>query len=66
MGVGIGLGRAIPSLADRLDAVSIGSLSLPIAVGLLLMMYPVLARSATAGSATSPATAGCCSPLCWC
>ncbi|MDQ2836572.1 MAG: ACR3 family arsenite efflux transporter [Actinomycetota bacterium] len=44
MALGIGLGRAIPSLADRLDAVKVGSVSLPIAIGLLLMMYPVLAK----------------------
>jgi arsenite transporter len=44
MGLGLGLGRLIPSLADRLDSVEIGSVSLPIAVGLLLMMYPVLAK----------------------
>ncbi|MGI8880559.1 MAG: ACR3 family arsenite efflux transporter [Jatrophihabitans sp.] len=44
MAVGIGLGRVTPSLTDRLDAVQVGSVSLPIAVGLLLMMYPVLAK----------------------
>ena len=44
MAVGLGLGRAIPGLADDLDKVKIGSVSLPIAVGLLLMMYPVLAK----------------------
>jgi ACR3 family arsenite transporter len=44
MAVGIGLGRAIPSLADDLNRVQVGSVSLPIAVGLLLMMYPVLAK----------------------
>lgn len=44
MAVGIGLGRALPGLADILDAVQVGSVSLPIAVGLLLMMYPVLAK----------------------
>jgi ACR3 family arsenite transporter len=44
MAVGIGLGRAIPGLADDLDKVELGSVSLPIAIGLLLMMYPVLAR----------------------
>ncbi len=44
MAVGIALGRAVPSLADRLNAVQVGSVSLPIAVGLLLMMYPVLAK----------------------
>jgi ACR3 family arsenite transporter len=44
MAAGLGLGRAIPSLADGLDSVTVGSVSLPIAIGLLLMMYPVLAK----------------------
>ncbi len=44
MAVGLGLGRAIPGLADALDTVKIGAVSLPIAIGLLLMMYPVLAK----------------------
>ena len=41
---GLGLGRAIPGLDDALATVEIGSVSLPIAVGLLVMMYPVLAK----------------------
>src|SRR5579884_1872463 len=44
MAVGLGLGRLIPSLAEDLNRLSIEGTSLPIAVGLLLMMYPVLAR----------------------
>jgi ACR3 family arsenite transporter len=44
MAVGLGLGRLIPSLAGDLDTVKVGSVSLPIALGLLLMMYPVLAK----------------------
>lgn len=44
MAVGLGLGRAVPDLDDALDGVKIGSVSLPIAIGLLLMMYPVLAK----------------------
>jgi len=44
MGIGLLAGRALPGLDDALDAVEIGSVSLPIAVGLLLMMYPVLAK----------------------
>jgi ACR3 family arsenite transporter len=44
MAVGLGLGRAVPGLADALDTVEVGSVSLPIAIGLLLMMYPVLAK----------------------
>jgi len=44
MAVGLGLGRLIPDLNDWLDTVKIGTVSLPIAVGLLAMMYPVLAK----------------------
>jgi arsenite transporter len=44
MAVGIALGRAIPSLAEDLNRVQVASVSLPIAIGLLLMMYPVLAK----------------------
>jgi arsenite transporter len=41
---GLLLGAAIPQLDDWLDRVKIGTVSLPIAIGLLLMMYPVLAK----------------------
>jgi arsenite transporter len=44
MGLGLGLGAAVPGLPRTLDALQVGSLSLPIAIGLLWMMYPVLAR----------------------
>lgn len=44
MGIGLLLGRWIPSLNDRLDSVKVAGTSLPIALGLLLMMYPVLAK----------------------
>ncbi|MFP4072978.1 MAG: ACR3 family arsenite efflux transporter [Actinomycetota bacterium] len=44
MAAGLLLGRIIPGLNDWLDTVKIGSVSLPIAVGLLAMMYPVLAK----------------------
>ncbi len=44
MATGLLLGRAIPSLNDWLDEVKIGTVSLPIAIGLLVMMYPVLAK----------------------
>jgi len=42
--LGLVLGNLIPDLNDWLDTVKIGSVSLPIAIGLLAMMYPVLAR----------------------
>ena len=44
MVAGLGLGRVIPDLNEWLDAVKIGNVSLPIAIGLLAMMYPVLAK----------------------
>ena len=44
MGVGLLLGRLVPGLNTALEAMTIGQVSLPIAVGLLVMMYPVLAK----------------------
>lgn len=44
MATGLILGSVAPGLNDVLNAVSIGGISLPIALGLLLMMYPVLAK----------------------
>ncbi len=41
---GVVLGTLIPSLNDGLDELRVGTVSLPIALGLLLMMYPVLAK----------------------
>ena len=55
MALGLGLGRLFPGLNDALDTVKIGSVSLPIALGLLWMMYPVLAKVRTRGWARWPA-----------
>jgi ACR3 family arsenite transporter len=44
MATGIALGYLVPGFAGSLDAMSIGTTSVPIAVGLILMMYPPLAR----------------------
>ena len=44
MGLGILLGRVFPDLGAALDRVKVAGVSLPIAIGLLWMMYPVLAR----------------------
>ncbi|MGZ6804944.1 MAG: ACR3 family arsenite efflux transporter, partial [Nocardioidaceae bacterium] len=41
---GLVLGRTVSGLDDALDTVRVAGVSLPIAVGLLLMMYPVLAK----------------------
>ena len=44
MAAGLALGALIPGLNDGLDRLQVGTVSLPIALGLLLMMYPVLAK----------------------
>jgi ACR3 family arsenite transporter len=44
MVLGLVLGRLVPGLDAALARVEVGSVSLPIAIGLLVMMYPVLAR----------------------
>jgi len=41
---GLVLGRVLPGIQDVLDTVKVGQTSLPIALGLLMMMYPVLAK----------------------
>jgi ACR3 family arsenite transporter len=44
MALGVGIGRIWPDTADAIDALRIDTVSLPIAVGLLWMMYPVLMK----------------------
>lgn len=44
MAIGVGIGAAFPEISKILDALRIDTVSLPIAVGLLWMMYPPLAK----------------------
>lgn len=44
MAIGIGLGKLFPELGPALDSIKLDTVSLPIAIGLLWMMYPVLAK----------------------
>ncbi len=44
MAVGVGLGAVVPEAKDVFDTLRIDTVSLPIAIGLLWMMYPVLAK----------------------
>ncbi|WP_255397932.1 ACR3 family arsenite efflux transporter [Micrococcus sp. FDAARGOS_333] len=44
MAAGLLLGRFVPGLDATLDSLKVGNVSLPIAFGLLVMMYPVLAK----------------------
>ena len=44
MAIGVGIGYIFPGVADLLDRLSVGTTSIPIAVGLIIMMYPPLAK----------------------
>jgi len=44
MVVGLLLGRFVPALSDFLARLEVGGISVPIGIGLLVMMYPVLAK----------------------
>ncbi|MDN5684400.1 arsenic resistance protein, partial [Corynebacterium glyciniphilum] len=44
MAAGLIISRTVPGIGDALGAVEIGGISIPIAAGLLVMMYPPLAK----------------------
>ena len=44
MALGVGIGVFFPQASVALDKMSIDSVNIPIAIGLILMMYPPLAK----------------------
>lgn len=44
MALGVGIGHFFPDAAKALDRLQVDTVSLPIAIGLIWMMYPALAR----------------------
>lgn len=44
MAIGIGLGFISPGFVDSMNSLQVGTTSIPLAIGLILMMYPPLAK----------------------
>ncbi len=65
LATGIGIGFVAPGIVEALQSLQVGSTNIPIAIGLVLMMYPRWRRFATRSSAESFAIVAC-SHFRWC
>lgn len=44
MAIGVGLGHFFPKISNVTNSLSVGTTNIPLAIGLILMMYPPLAK----------------------
>ncbi|MGV0751753.1 ACR3 family arsenite efflux transporter [Empedobacter brevis] len=44
MALGVGIGTVFPNISEDINSLSIGTTNIPLAIGLILMMYPPLAK----------------------
>lgn len=44
MAIGVGIGYLFPSISSKMEVLTVGTTNIPLAIGLVLMMYPPLAK----------------------